>query len=127
MTDWNKEIIRICSGLRQRLCSTCPNEDKTGCGQFNCKTIMHVVAIEAMSRKLRAENERYRKALEQAIKTMESEPVQGVGEWETGMFCGLEDMDITDRYQAFRSGYDKALDKVQEWIIDGLNQTLQGS
>ena len=63
-------------------------------------------------------------ALKKIITDFEDSPVQGNGEWETGLFCGLEDMGITDRYQACRHGYDKALDKVREWLIDGLDDIL---
>jgi len=63
-------------------------------------------------------------ALNGIIDKFESEPVQCNGECETGLFCGLEDVDITDRYQACRYGYDKALDKVREWLIDGLDEVL---
>lgn len=38
---------------------------------------------------------------------------------ELGMGCGLEDRNITDRYEAMRYGWDKALDRVAE-IIDDL-------
>ena len=62
--------------------------------------------------------------LKEAVKNMESEPVQGVGEWQRGLFCGLEDRGITDRYESCQYGYNQALDKVQEWIIDGMDQII---
>ncbi len=55
--------------------------------------------------------------LESAINDMESEPVQCVGDWEKGLFCGLEDRSINDIYEACRYGYDAALEKVQEWVL----------
>ncbi len=64
-------------------------------------------------------------ACKNAVKQMEDEPVQAGGEWEQGLFCGLEDMGITDRYAACRHGYDKALEKVQEWIIDELEAAIE--
>ena len=60
------------------------------------------------------------KACENAVKQMQDDPVQGVGEWQQGLFCGLEDREINDRYEACQYGYNKALDKVQERIIDEL-------
>lgn len=88
------------------------------------------IAIEKW-KKLKAEIEQQQKIIrelvkapQKAIKTMESAPVQANGEWETGMFCGLEDRRITDRYEACRYGYDSALEKVQEWIIDELEPTF---
>ncbi len=60
-----------------------------------------------------------------AVKQMEDEPVQAGGEWEQGLFCGLEDMGITDRYAACRHGYDKALERVQEWIIDEIESAIE--
>ncbi len=64
-------------------------------------------------------------ACKNAVKQMQDEPVQGQGEWDRGLFCGLEDRDITDRYDACRHGYDKALDKVQEWIIDEIEAAIE--
>ena len=64
-------------------------------------------------------------ACENAVKQMGDDPVQAGGEWEQGLFCGLEDMDITDRYAACRHGYDKALEKVQEWIIDEIEAAIE--
>ncbi len=72
-----------------------------------------------------SENERLKAALWAAVNQMNSDPLNANGEWETGMFCGLEDVDITDRYMACRYGYDRALEKVQEWIIDGLVEALK--
>lgn len=62
--------------------------------------------------------------LQQAVETMQGDPVQGVGEWQSGLFCGLEDRGITDRYEACQHGYNKALDRVQEWIIDGMDNAI---
>lgn len=59
-----------------------------------------------------------------AVKQMQDKPVQAQGEWEQGLMCGLEDMDLTDRYVVCRHGYDKALDKVQEWIIDEIEAAI---
>lgn len=55
--------------------------------------------------------------LQSALEDMESEPVQCVGDWERSLFCGLEDRNITDRYEACRHGYEAALEKVQEWVL----------
>ncbi len=59
-----------------------------------------------------------------AIETMENGAIQAVGDWRTGMFCGLEDRDIRDRYEACLYGYEKAIARVQEWIIDGIEQAI---
>lgn len=64
-------------------------------------------------------------ACENAVKQMGDAPVQGCGEWQRGLFCGLEDMEITDRYAACRYGYDKALSKVQEWIIEEIEAAIE--
>ena len=63
-------------------------------------------------------------ACENAVKQMQDKPVQAQGEWEQGLMCGLEDMSLDDRYMACRYGYDKALDKVQEWIIEEIEAAL---
>lgn len=57
------------------------------------------------------------KELQSALEDFESEPVQCVGDWERGLFCGLEDRGINDRYEACRHGYEMALEKVQEWVL----------
>ena len=55
--------------------------------------------------------------LQTALKDMESDPVQCVGDWERGLFCGLEDRGINDVYEACRHGYEAALEKVNEWVL----------
>lgn len=62
--------------------------------------------------------------IEETAGNINHDAVQCVGEWETGLFCGLEDQNITDRYDACRYGYDHALEKVQEWIIDGIVKAI---
>ncbi|KKM82687.1 hypothetical protein LCGC14_1317040 [marine sediment metagenome] len=63
-------------------------------------------------------------ALEGALKAMEEPAVQATGEWETGIFCGLEDRDITDRYEACMYGYERALEKVREWVLGDFEEIL---
>jgi|GEM_PF-7046689 len=64
------------------------------------------------------------KGLEQALKDMENEAVQCSGEWEKGLFCGLEDRNIIDRYDACMFGYEAALKKVQEWVLCGFEAAI---
>ncbi len=64
-------------------------------------------------------------ALKKALKNMDGDAVQCNGEWQSGLFCGLEDMDITDRYDACMHGYNKALDKVQEWVLCGFEEAIE--
>ena len=63
-------------------------------------------------------------ACKHAGDAMELDPVLCNGEWQTGMFCGLEDRNITDRYDACIYGYETALNKVQEWIISILDEAI---
>ena len=63
-------------------------------------------------------------ACNNAVQRMEDSPVQACGEWQTGLFCGLEDRNITDRYDACMHGYEKALERVQEWIIDEIEAAI---
>ncbi len=37
------------------------------------------------------------------------------GDYQTGLFCGLKDRDITDRYDACMYGFNKAVERVLEW------------
>ena len=93
--------------------------------KFNDEWSPNPWSARALVRQILAENKRLRNILDQTIETFGGEPVQGAGQWETGLFCGLEDRNITDRYDACRYGYDKALDKVQEWIIDEIEDSLK--
>jgi len=56
-------------------------------------------------------------ALKGALEGMNKPAVQATGEWQTGLFCGLEDRGIKDRYEACMYGYEQALEKVQEWVL----------
>jgi len=73
----------------------------------------------------KAENKDLKAALEEMTKNMQHDAVQGRGEWETGMYCGLEDRGIMDRYEACRYGHDEALNKVEEWVIGIAKQALE--
>ncbi len=64
------------------------------------------------------------KACKKAVENMEQDAVQANGEWQTGMFCGLEDRNITDRYDACMYGYNNALKKVQEWVIGAIEEGI---
>lgn len=63
-------------------------------------------------------------ALESALKNMDNDAVQCAGDWEKGLFCGLEDVNITDRYEACMFGYEKALEKVREWVLCGFDEAI---
>ena len=63
-------------------------------------------------------------ALKDALKDMESDAVQCNGEWQQGLFCGLEDVGTTDRYEACMHGYEAALSKVQEWVLCNFEAVL---
>ena len=59
-----------------------------------------------------------------ALKNMDCDAVLCLGDWETGMFCGLEDSNINDIYQACNYGYEKALERVQEWVLCGFEEAI---
>lgn len=89
--------------------------------------------IESLRSQLRSTNKLTRliaaapdllKVSKDALINMEHPAVQCVGDWQTGMFCGLEDVDITDRYEACMFGYNKALEKVQEWVLCGFEEAI---
>jgi hypothetical protein len=63
-------------------------------------------------------------ALESVQSGMESDAVLCSGEWQTGMFCGLEDKGIQDRYEACEYGYNVALDRVADWATGGVKSAL---
>ncbi len=74
---------------------------------------------------LQAENKELREVIATAIEKIDEPAVQANGEWQTGMFCGLEDRNITDRYDACMYGYEQAIGKVQEWVIGYLEDQQQ--
>lgn len=57
---------------------------------------------------LRAENERLRVKLGEIVATLDGEPEYHY----QGMGCGLEDRNITDRYDAMKYGWDQAMDRI---------------
>ena len=61
-------------------------------------------------------------ALRQALAQPEQEPFEI--EWpdynESAMGCGLEDRNITDRYEAMQYGWDEAISRVSECLPDVL-------
>lgn len=63
-------------------------------------------------------------ALKRTLENMDKPAVLCEGEWQTGMFCGLEDRGITDRYEACTYGYEQALEKVREWVLDGIEAAI---
>lgn len=83
-----------------------------------------IIALKMVQKKTAARIEELEKAIEESRDTIETDAVQGTGEWQTGMFCGLEDRNITDRYDACQYGYEAALDRVREWVIEPLNAAL---
>ena len=64
------------------------------------------------------------KALQDALKNMQSEPVECRGDWQRGMFCGLEDGGTNDIYEACLFGYERALGKVEEWVLCGFEELI---
>ena len=63
-------------------------------------------------------------ACTKAAENMEHPAVECREEWQTGMFCGLEDRNITDRYDACMYGYECAIKKVNEWVISAITDAL---
>ena len=91
-------------------------DDLNGCILFGKDSREHARLIAAAPELL--------DACKNAVQRMSDSPVQACGEWETGLFCGLEDRNITDRYDACMHGYEKALERVQEWIIDEIEAAI---
>jgi len=99
------------------------NCDAMGCGSVG----PHIIGVYLPATKHDALKESLTKLVEEiriAVSNMQKPPVLAEGEWQTGMFCGLEDRGINDRYDACVYGHDQALEKVQEWVIDGLEQAI---
>lgn len=82
--------------------------------------------IAARLTSLQAERDGLRKAMDTAMQNIDCPAVQNEGDWETGMFCGLEDVGITDRYEACRFGYIAAIARVKEWVMCDIEAALAG-
>ena len=57
-----KKINELCEQLIKKLCSVCPNEEKTNCQadkENNCKTIVQVKAIQSLVAVIVAERDKY--------------------------------------------------------------------
>ncbi len=80
---------------------------------------------EHIKKPLLARIVKLKEALEYIVEKMDCDAVLCVNNWKTGLFCGLEDMDITDRYDACMYGYNKALDRVEEWALCGIEEALE--
>lgn len=65
-------------------------------------------------------------ALEGAVLSFRGDSVQGGKDYYIGLCCGLEDMDITDRYDAMTHGYSKAIERVEDEIIVVLEKAIAG-
>jgi ribosomal protein L37E len=63
-------------------------------------------------------------ACKEALESMENPAVLCQGEWQQGLFCGLEDQVITDRYEACMFGYERALEKVREWVLFSFEEVI---
>lgn len=64
-------------------------------------------------------------ALANIQEQMECPAIQCEGKWQTGMFCGLEDRGITDRYDACLYGYNHAIERIEEWALSGIDESLK--
>ena len=91
------------------------------CSEFDTKLVTQMTA----NAHLIAAAPDLLEACKGAIEAFEAEAVQGEGDWEIGMFCGLEDQGITDRYMACHYGYDCALERVQEWMYGFLEAAIE--
>lgn len=86
------------------------------------------MALDALENTARSAVEQYVieqhavEALRQALEQPEQEPFEM--EWpdynESAMGCGLEDRNITDRYEAMQYGWDEAISRVSECLPDVL-------
>lgn len=89
------------------------------------RLIKQVIRGDAKNKQLQAKNERLKKELKYIKEQMDCPAIQCEGDWQTGMFCGLEDRNITDRYDACMYGYNHAIERVKEWALCGINQALR--
>jgi hypothetical protein len=72
---------------------------------------------------LRAEVARLREALQSADAALDGEPEYHI----QGMGCGLEDRNITDRYEAMQHGWDQALERVYSENIAWAKETIRAA
>lgn len=65
-------------------------------------------------------------AIKNALEAFAADSVQANGDYLNGLYCGLEDGDITDKYEAMEHGYECALIRVKDEIMDTLEEALEG-
>ena len=91
------------------------------------KSLKQWVKLTSKIKKLEQEKAELLEALKEAVKDFDAESVQGNGEYRTGLYCGLEDMNITDRYETLDYGYERALERVRDEIIAPIEDLISKS
>ena len=121
------ELVRLLEKVREDIA-----EDKgfdiltDKCANPNGCPVCLLTKALALHKQAATRIEALEKALRESLQGMDKPAVQASGEWQTGLFCGLEDRNITDRYEACMYGYEQALEKVQEWVLCDFEAALGG-
>ena len=80
-----------------------------------------IAATEADA--LRAEVERLREALKEVTECLDGEPEYH----DEGMGCGVEDRNITDRYEAAAFGWEQAMGRVYSEHVNGALEAVRAA
>jgi len=81
----------------------------------NCEIIFETQ--HSLLKSVKKQRDELLEACKKVLIGFDRDAVQNNGEWQTGLFCGLEDRNITNIYDACLHGYEKALDRVMEWSL----------
>lgn len=64
-------------------------------------------------------------ALERIAKCEDAPDIDATGEWQTGLYCGVEDRDCQDRYQGAAYGHTVGVEKGLEWASNEAKHALE--
>ena len=81
--------------------------------------------LQARIDRLEGEKRELVEGMKEAVREMQNDAILCRNDWRTGMFCGLEDRQITDRYNAADYGVEHTLEKVQERIIGPIEALIK--
>ena len=64
-------------------------------------------------------------ALEHIAKCEDAPDINAIGEWKTGLHCGVEDRDCRDRYEGADYGHTVGVEKGLEWASNEAKHALE--
>ena len=72
-----------------------------------------------------AELARLREALQRISDGTDAPDIDLSGDWQTGLYCGVEDRDCQDRYEGADYGYSQGVERTLEWAGNEADYALK--